>query len=140
MSTYIYYLLRGSCAKLIAAKMKLGSQVKVYAKYGKSLTVNKVLGLGFRKPSYVVRPWDFHTDHVSHHVSLFNRSISPASIFGLGCSMCSGEYGVEMHHIHPLKDIKVRKSLSDKLMIRHRRKQIPLCRKCHMEVHQRKVL
>jgi group II intron reverse transcriptase/maturase len=140
MSTYIYYLLRGSCAKLIAAKMKLGSQVKVYAKYGKRLTVNKVLGLGFRKPSYVVRPWDFHTDHVSYHVSLFKRSISPASIFGLACSICSSEYRVEMHNIHHFKDIKVRKSLSDKLMIRHRRKQIPLCRKCYMEVHPRKVL
>jgi group II intron reverse transcriptase/maturase len=56
MATYIYYLLRGSCAKLIAAKMKLNSQMKVYAKYGKSLTVNKGLGLGFQKPSYVVRP------------------------------------------------------------------------------------
>ena len=49
MTTYIYYLLRGSCAKLIAAKMKLGSQVKVYAKYGKSLIVNKKSGFGFSK-------------------------------------------------------------------------------------------
>jgi group II intron reverse transcriptase/maturase len=64
ITTYIYYLLRGSCAKLIAAKMKLGSQVKVYAKYGKSLTVNKKLRLGFQRPSCVVRPWAFHTDQV----------------------------------------------------------------------------
>jgi hypothetical protein len=140
MATYIYYLLRGSCAKLIASKMKLGSQVKVYAKYGKSLTVNKGLGLGFQKPSYVVRSWSFHTDHVSYHVNLFKRSISPASVLGLACSMCGGEYRVEMHHIRQLKDIKAGKSLLDKLMMRHRRKQIPLCRKCHMEAHQRKVL
>jgi group II intron reverse transcriptase/maturase len=140
MATYLYYLLRGSCAKLITAKMKLGSQVKVYAKYGKSLTVNKGSGLGFQKPSYVVRPWAFNTDHVSYHVSLFMRSISPANILGLACSMCGGGYRVEMHHIRQLKDIKAGKSLLDKLMMRHKRKQIPLCRKCHMEVHQRKIL
>lgn len=139
IATYLYYLLRGSCAKLIAAKMKLGSQLKVYAKYGKSLTVNKELGLGFQKPSYVVRPWAFHTDHISYHVNLFKRSISPASILGLVCSKCGSEYRVEMHHIRQLRDIKTKKSFLDKLMIRHRRKQIPLCRKCHMEVHKRKV-
>lgn len=53
--TYIYYFLLGSCAKLIAAKMKLGSQGKVYAKYSKSLIVNKRLKLSFRKPSYVIK-------------------------------------------------------------------------------------
>jgi group II intron reverse transcriptase/maturase len=139
MATYIYYLLRGSCAKLIAAKMKLGSQLKVYAIYGKSLTVDKVSGLGLQKPSYVVRPWAFHTDHVSYHVNLFKRSISPASVLGLACSLCGGEYRVEMHHIRQLKDIKAGKSFIDEIMIRHKRKQIPLCRKCHMEVHRRKV-
>ena len=140
MATYIYYLLRGSCAKLIAAKMTLDSQVKVYAKYGKSLTVNKESGLGFQRPSYVTRPWAFHTDHVSYHVNLFKRLISPASVIGLACSMCGGKYRVEMHHIRQLKDIQAGKSLLDKLMMRHKRKQIPLCRKCHMEVHPRKIL
>jgi len=53
MATYLYYLLRGSCAKLIAAKMKLSSQVQVYAKYGKSLTVNKKSGLSFQKPTNI---------------------------------------------------------------------------------------
>jgi hypothetical protein len=95
---------------------------------------------GIQKPSYVVRSWAFHTDHVSYHVNLFKRSISPASVLGLACSMCGGEYRVEMHHIRQLKNIKAGKSLLDKLMMQHRRKQIPLCRKCHMEAHQRKVL
>jgi group II intron reverse transcriptase/maturase len=100
MATYIYYLLRGSCAKLIASKMKLGSQVKVYAKYGKSLTVNKGLGLGFQKPSYAVRSWSFHTDH----------------------------------------DLTCERSRFGMFNVRYRRKQIPLCRKCHMEAQQRRVL
>ena len=35
----LYYLLRGSCAMLIAAKLSLHSQGKVYEKFGRYLTV-----------------------------------------------------------------------------------------------------
>lgn len=56
LATYVYYLLRGSCAKLIAAKMKLGSQLKVFEKYGKSLTVNVEKNLFLHKPGYKRRP------------------------------------------------------------------------------------
>jgi group II intron reverse transcriptase/maturase len=52
LATYVYYLLRGSCAKLIAAKMKLASQLKVFEKYGKFLTVNAEKNLFLHKPGY----------------------------------------------------------------------------------------
>lgn len=36
-ATYIYYLLRGSCAKLLATKLKLRSQGKVFKSLEKAL-------------------------------------------------------------------------------------------------------
>lgn len=136
-ATYVYYLLRGSCAKLIAGKMKLGSQSKVFAKYGKSLTVNAEKKRWLYKPSYKVTPWAFRTGHVNYRVNLYTRSISPASLLGLVCQMCGSEYRVEMHHVRHLKDIEAGKNLPDKLMMRHKRKQIPLCRQCHMDLHRK---
>ena len=53
--TYIYYLLKSFCAKLIATKYKLNSQRKVFIKYGKNLIVNKEKNLKFYKPSYKVQ-------------------------------------------------------------------------------------
>jgi group II intron reverse transcriptase/maturase len=137
-ATFIYYLLRGSCAKLFATKLKLRSQGKVFAKFGKSLTVDKESGLKFFKPGYKNNPWAFSTSHVDYLLKFYARSISPASLLGLVCSLCSSDYRVEMHHIRHLKDINSRKSLADKLRMIKKRKQIPLCRSCHLSLHHKK--
>nr|AVR57658.1 hypothetical protein [Halamphora calidilacuna] len=137
-ATYIYYLLRGSCAKLLATKLKLRSQGKVFKKFGKSLTVNKEKVLKFYKPGYKNNPWAFSTSHVDYLVKFYARAISPASLLGLVCSLCGSDYRVEMHHVWHLKDIDPRKSLPDKLMMRKKRKQIPLCRSCHLSLHHKK--
>jgi group II intron reverse transcriptase/maturase len=135
LATYVYYLLRGSCAKLIATKLKLKSQRKVFAKFSKNLIVNKEKKRMLYKPSYKNEPWKFYTSHVNYMVNLYIRSISPASLLGLVCQICGSDYRVEMHHAHHLKDIDPKRSISDKLLMRHKRKQIPMCRKCHMDLH-----
>jgi hypothetical protein len=40
-----------------------------------------------------------------------------------------------MHHIRYLKDLNPKVSKIDELMIKRRRKQIALCRACHMKHH-----
>ena len=54
--------------------------------------------------------------------------------FGLPCAMCGSEIDVEMHHIRALKHLK-RKTPVEKKMMVSMRKQIPLCKAHHMEVH-----
>ena len=137
-ATYIYYLLRGSCAKLLATKLKLRSQGKVFKKFGKSLTVNKEKVLKLFKPGYKNNPWAYSTSHVNYLVKFYARAISSASLLGLVCSLCGSDYRVEMHHVRHLKDIDPKKSLPDKLMMRKKRKQIPLCRSCHLSLHHKK--
>lgn len=52
--------------------------------------------------------------------------------------MCGSEYRVEMHHVRFLKDLNPNlKNALDKLMASRKRKQIPLCRECHMEKHRK---
>ena len=53
---------------------------------------------------------------------------------GLPCVICGSEEGVEMHHIKRLADLKGKSTL-EKAIIGVKRKQIPLCRKHHLEIH-----
>jgi len=43
-----------------------------------------------------------------------------------------------MHHIREMKDIKHKTSTLDYLMAKRNRKQIPVCRDCHMKYHNGK--
>lgn len=45
-----------------------------------------------------------------------------------------------MHHIRAMKDIKLKKGTLDYLMQKRNRKQIPVCRDCHMAHHSGKQL
>ena len=52
--------------------------------------------------------------------------------------MCESDYRVEMHHVKYLKDLNPKLNKVDELMAKRRRKQIPLCRKCHIVHHHPK--
>jgi group II intron reverse transcriptase/maturase len=53
------------------------------------------------------------------------------------CCVCGSEQSVEMHHVRGIKDLKGR-TKTERIMIAINRKQIPLCRPCHMEAHGKK--
>lgn len=132
MSSRVYYILKNSCARLLAAKFKL-SQAKIYAKYGKTLKGNDKhafiqISLGIRTNAFSVR-----TDDTLFRFNA--EGISKASLEGLVCSICDSDYRIEMHHVRMMKDLDPKKSQIDRLMIKRRRKQIPLCRNCHMSYH-----
>lgn len=59
--------------------------------------------------------------------------ISKASLEGLLCSLCGSDYRVEMHHVKMMKNLNPKARYVDQLMAKKNRKQLPLCRKCHME-------
>ena len=127
----IYYTLYGSCAKLLAAKFSLRSIGRVRAKFGKQLSSKEI---SLYKPKYAAT----HTFNTSANpnIRLLFANISTATLNNLVCSACGSTYRVEMHHVRKLADIKKSKSFVDRLMIsRRRRKQVPLCRVCHMKHH-----
>ena len=135
---YIIYNLKQSCAKLLAAKFKLFTQKKVYERFGPLLSTKNSNGqvkADFIKPNYKITI-KFNIKSTPIIQSLFG-SKSLSTLNNLICVICSSEYRVEMHHIRAMKYLNPNLSLIDKLMIKRKRKQIPLCRECHMKYHNK---
>lgn len=73
------------------------------------------------------------SETTNYPLDVFNWALRSRINLGEACSICSSTIGVEMHHRRPLKGhdstvVGIEKSQS--------RKQIPLCRNCHMKVHR----
>ena len=53
------------------------------------------------------------------------------------CEICGSKERIEMHHIRKLADLnkKREKPLWMKIMIARKRKSIPLCKRCHVDIH-----
>lgn len=136
VSSWIYYVLKTSCAKLLAAKFKLEGQTKVYKRFGKTLKGQD--NVSFAQAELKLKPWNFKTNQVDIIQNLYAQSISAATLNNLNCSLCGSPYRVEMHHIRHLKDLNPKLNKLDALMASKKRKQIALCRSCHLIHHGRK--
>jgi len=54
---------------------------------------------------------------------------------GAPCAVCGSYEDVQMHHVRALKDIAKSKNAVHKYMIAVERRQIPVCREHHLELH-----
>jgi hypothetical protein len=92
------------------------------------------------KPSFKMNVWDFKTTVNTNIPSpspqlVYSSGISLATLDNLVCLVCKSEYRVEMHHVRMMKDLSPKTKKLDALMAKANRKQIPLCRSCHMRYH-----
>jgi len=144
LNSYLHFILKTSCAKLLAAKFTLNTQSKVYQEFGKDLKGED--NIGFIVADYGLTPWDFKTPSITRFPknkvsesgiisTLYAETISVTSLENLNCVNCGSNYRVEMHHIKYLKDLNPKLSKIDALMAKRRRKQLPLCRECHLSHH-----
>lgn len=140
VSGYVHNMLKSSCAKLLAAKFTMRSQKKIFDTYGKDLKGKD--DIAFVEPIYKNSPWNFKIDTEKSSTTsngllktLYAESIYIASLKDLSCSSCGSKQRVEMHHVRHMKDLNPKVSKIDALMAKRRRKQIALCRVCHMEHH-----
>ena len=142
VASLVTFLLKSSCAKLLAAKYSMGTMSKVFSRFGNNLSTThkdakgKEKVISFMTPSYKIT-LRFLINNNPVIKALFG-SVSLASLDNLKCAMCESEYRVEMHHIRHMKDLNPKLHYLDRLMVRRRRKQIPLCRECHMAYHRKK--
>lgn len=136
ISSWLHFTLKSSCAKLLAAKLTLKTQRLVYGKFGKDLKGKDKTA--FAKLEMGTKPWNFKKSASPLIHAMYSQALSKASLSNLSCSMCGDGYRVEMHHIRMLKDLNPKLDKIDELMAKNRRKQIPLCRTCHMDYHKRK--
>ena len=103
LSSWIHFVLKSSCAKLLAAKFTLKTQAKVFDKYRGDLKGGDKHG--FVKAEYGNKPWAFNvkTDEINLRINA--QGISKASLEKLVCSVCESEYRVEMHHVRKMSDL-----------------------------------
>lgn len=137
LASAVFYILRASLCKLIAAKYKLKSVKQVLRKYGKFVKVDEKVQL----PDYnskVVRGELFKTKTVkpTRVTALTLRARLAISAARLSCTACGSTVKVEMHHVRQLKDLNKKLDVISLAMAARKRKQIPLCRICHMNKHK----
>jgi Type II intron maturase/AI2M/AI1M-like, HNH endonuclease len=140
----VQHILKSSCAKLLAAKFNLRTQKKVFEKFGSDMSVTSDVSKNKSNKRYSFLPAEYGVSNKfqlkkqpSEVINSLYGTKSLSTLENLTCSKCGSNYRVEMHHIRALKDLNPKVSHFDRLMIRAKRKQLALCRECHMELHNR---
>ena len=137
---YIHYLLHMSCAMTLAHRHRTSSK-KIFTKHGQRLTVkipnseNKTVSFPYRTSwSINDASWKIgkkFKDPFSIYANRVSRSGLEAS-----CIVCGIKDTVEMHHVKHIRKDSIRYEGFTRDMSLINRKQVPLCRKCHMKVHK----
>ena len=137
----IVWILRISLRKTISRKLKLNKS-RFLSRFGKyiKLSLKKKDGsmkvISFEGPELKRRPmWFLGTSKFYDPFSIVDRKISTVSPLDLACGNCGSWEKVEMHHVRHIKTINAKLSPFDKMMARINRKQVPLCKSCHTDVH-----
>jgi group II intron reverse transcriptase/maturase len=133
LASYTEFILKQSCAKLLATKFNLGTMAKTYKKFGSSLTGPG--GKSLYKPGYKIT-LKFITKP-SPVIGALYQEKTTATLDKLKCSICNSEHKVELHHVRAMKDLNPKISYLDRQMVRINRKRMPLCRICHMMKHRK---
>lgn len=142
---YTFYILKFSCAKTLARKKKqsiskiftqLGSNIeasislttngRIHDRNIKLPTITKLKSRNFKTSS--------HKDYDPFYVQTFWRT--SVKVYG-NCCICGSTEDVAMHHLNSLKKLKQSKSKQKTNMYIRSvlgRKQIPVCKKCHLDI------
>jgi nicotine oxidoreductase len=137
---YIHYLLHMSCAMTLAHRHRTSSK-QIFIKHGKRLTVkipnneNKTVSFPYRT-SWSISDASWKTgknfkDPFSIYANRVSRSGLEAS-----CIVCGIKDTIEMHHVKHIRKDSIRYEGFTRDMSLINRKQVPLCKKCHMKVHK----
>jgi len=131
----IQMIIRPSCAKTLARKFKLSSRAAVYKKFGPLLTVKvgkKTYNLDI--PKSLIMSGKFK---INFYTSLegLNYNIRTQMMLDTYCAICGSKDQVEIHHIKHIQKKKKEQNFA-KLMSHLNRKQIPVCKPCHLSIHK----
>ena len=142
---YIHYLLHMSCAMTLAHRHRCSS-AQIFKKHGKFITVSiPTPDTGGSKKRSVSFPYRSGWSIIDRKWLINVRTVDPFAIsantvsrsqLNQSCSVCNSFIKVEMHHVKHIRKRGFSYSGFTKEMALINRKQIPLCRECHMKVHK----
>lgn len=135
---YARYVLRYSLAKTLAAKER-STLRKIFRKYGKHITYRKPNGKStqfFSQPMKQVKKAKGTTGKIDQRPIWWPRKTKTRLLDD--CAICGDAGRIEMHHVrhirkrgHHVKGFKL-------YLAAINRKQIPVCRQCHRDIHNGK--
>lgn len=142
---YIAYLMKVSLIQTLAGKHQTRC-CKILKKYGKTITVPRADG----KKTVRYSPIEsFKRDPMNFKTTLIKRDTatdilswayrSKSWLKDYGCAICGTHQDkIQVHHVKHIRKSDIKYSGFDKVMGYINRKQIPVCRKCHLDIHQGK--
>lgn len=137
----IQYILQFSCAKTLANKHRMSVKA-TFTKYGDDLTVvkksakGKEIRISFGKNTdWKRKPNAFavsneHVDRVR-----MNEKLRSRSRLGAACVICGTSKAVVMHHVRHVRKMGVKAKGFTVVMNALNRKQVPVCRQHHLDIH-----
>lgn len=140
----VHYILKYSCALTIASKMKLKTLRRVFKRHGKDLNIKDKHGkittcyptVSYKRPKKIMRTQILDYSNLGDLIDkLDNRIPRGRKDLKSPCVLCGSSKKIEVHHVRKLSKIKKKDYLSI-MMSRMNRKQIPVCQKCHIEIHK----
>jgi len=131
----LQYILMNSCAKLLAAKLKLKTTKTVYKKFGKGLNSKGIIFEWFKSYSrnrirFILNKFTSDCLYTLYKKKYINSDLLTP------CVVCRSLDKIEIHHIKHVKNInkKLTPLVKDYTIIN--RKQVPLCASCHRKMHK----
>lgn len=136
----IKWILGESLMKTLMSKLDK-SKKEIINKFGRKLTVS------YKGPKDIDRTIDFHWPDLTRTPMFFaspkpsdplkalGYKISTRNPFDQPCANCGATTNIEMHHIKHIRTINPKLSEFDKMVAAINRKQVPLCRTCHVRIH-----
>jgi hypothetical protein len=140
----VHYILKYSCALTIASKMKLTTLRRVFNKYGKNLNIKDESGkiiinyptVDYRRPKkFTIAPiLDYSS--LEAYIDQYDRRVQRGrKDLKSPCVLCGSNQDIEIHHVRKLSKTK-RKNYLSSMISRMNQKQVPVCKKCHIKIHQ----
>lgn len=141
----IQHILRFSLVKTLAAKHRKSCKA-IFEIYGKEITriIEASDSKGVRKVEFYRNyNWTksrsaFKTPSPGKRVDILRLSyrLRSRSKIGQRCCICGEPNETEMHHVRHIKKIGQKVTGFKRVMQALNRKQIPVCRQCHLDIHQ----
>lgn len=136
----ILWILKFSAVNTLARKLN-NSPKQVWKKYGNPITIKFKTGdkenqITLYEPNTLKRDRTFDLQSYFNfdpfNVTFF--ALSSNHVWDMNCIICDEKDYVEMHHVKHIK--KEEAKGFTKVMQSLNRKQIPVCRDCHMKIHR----
>lgn len=146
----IFYILKFSCVLTLASKLRLKTAKKVFAKFGKEVTIRdgkgKILASFPYQSLAKTRKFDNKTkitklNPMARLEKLASATFRTKDVLDNPCVICGDTENIEMHHVRKLRDSSrtIKKDFLTSMMSRMNRKQVPICRPCHIKYHKGQI-